>query len=159
MDVEDLSNYAKLREDALVYYSSIDRIYCPAFKGYVVFPSESFNHIVFKTANRERDRQSQVARFKLLTRAVKLVKESTTHQEYEEILKAFVVERYGKKFVEGKRVQYWGIIAIIDNRKIKVIVRQIGEGNMHFWSIIPAWVTNKRDRKLPGMMKGNPEED
>src|SRR3989344_4076740 len=132
MSIEDLSNYVKLREDALTYYSSINKVYCPAFKQHITFPSESFNHIVFKTANRERDRQSQIMRFKLLPRAAKLVKESTTYQEYEETLKGFVAERYGKKFLESKRVQYWGIIAIVESRKVKVIIRQVGEGTMHF---------------------------
>ena len=46
-------------------------------------------------------------------------------------------------------------------RKIKVIVRKIGgNGNMHFWSIIPAWITNKyRDTKFDTTMKCNPDED
>jgi hypothetical protein len=58
-------------------------------------------------------------------------------------------------------VRYWGIIAIIDSRKIKVILRQIGDGGaMHFWSIVPAWTTNKyRDAKFYTTMKGSPDED
>ena len=67
-----------------------------------------------------------------------------------------------KKIIKKTRpVKYWGIIAIIDGRKIKVILRNVGEnGNIHFWSIVPAWVTNRyRDIKLFSTMKGNPEED
>lgn len=58
-------------------------------------------------------------------------------------------------------MRYWGIIAIIEGRKIKVIIRKIGEeGSLHFWSIVPAWVTNKyRDIKLFSTMKGSPEYD
>ena len=57
-------------------------------------------------------------------------------------------------------IKYWGIIAIIDGRKIKVILRKIGDnGQLHFWSIVPAWTTNKyRDAKFVSTMKGNPEE-
>jgi len=38
---------------------------------------------------------------------------------------------------------------------------KIGDnGNMHFWSIVPDWTTNKyRDAKFVSTMKGNPEED
>jgi hypothetical protein len=55
---------------------------------------------------------------------------------------------------------YWGLIAIIDGRKIKVILRRVGNGEIHFWSVIPAWVTNKtRDGKLFKTMKGDPNED
>lgn len=60
-----------------------------------------------------------------------------------------------------KPVRYWGIIAITEGRKIKVILRKIGDnGQLHFWSIVPAWTTNKyRDMKLFSTMKGNPDED
>jgi len=41
-------------------------------------------------------------------------------------------------------VRYWGIIAIIEGRKIKVIIRKIGDnGALHFWSVVPAWTTNR----------------
>ena len=58
-------------------------------------------------------------------------------------------------------VKYWGIIAIISGQKIKVIVRKIGNnGSLHFWSVIPAWTTNKyRDTKFFTTMNGCPEED
>ena len=73
----------------------------------------------------------------------------------------FIVKKYKKKVKERKCVKYWGVIAIIDNQKIKVIIRKIGDnGSLHFWSIIPAWTTNKyRDIKFYTTMKGCPSED
>ena len=125
------------------------------------FNASGFNHIIFKSSRTERERSSQIARFKLLPRAVKLVAVSTTYQEYEEIFKEFEVKSYKKKLRKLKPVKYWGIIAILDGRKIKVILRKIGDnGTLHFWSIVPAWVTNKyRDTKFFSTMKGNPDED
>jgi len=71
-----------------------------------------------------------------------------------------MVKRHKKKIRESKAVQYWGIIAIVDARKIKVIIRKIGDGSFHFWSVIPAWTTNKyRDTKFFTTMKGQPEQD
>ena len=159
--MEDLSNYEKLREDSRKFYSSIKGINCPALNSYVHFNAEGFNHIIFKGSRSEREKSSQVLRFKLLPLAVKLIKLSTTYQEFEETLKEFGVKSYKKIVLKSKSVRYWGIIAIIDGRKIKVIVRKIGdEGKMHFWSVVPAWSTNKyRDIKLFSTMKGNPEED
>lgn len=159
--MEDLSNYEKLREDAQKFYSSISGIISPAFSEYIQFNAEGFNHIVFKGPHSEREKSSQILRFKLLPLAVKLIKLSTTYQEFEETLKEFEVKSYKKRIRKTKPVQYWGIIAIIDGRKIKVIIRKIGEnGKMHFWSIVPAWTTNKfRDIKLFSTMKGNPDED
>ena len=159
--MEDLSNYEKLRGDAQKFYSGIGKIFSPAFNQDVYFNAEGFNHIIFKGARSERERPSQVLRFKLLPLAAKLVKTSTTYQEFEETLKEFEVKSFKKRVKKSKPVQYWGIVAIIDGRKIKVILRKIGEnGIMHFWSIVPAWTTNKyRDIKFYATMKGNPDED
>lgn len=159
--MEDLSNYEKLRDDARKFYISTRPIQSPALGEYVYFTAEGFNHIIFKGSRSERERPSQILRFKLLPKAIKLIELSTTYQEYEETLKEFEVKSYKKKVRKSKPVKYWGIIAIIDGRKVKVILRKIGDnGQLHFWSIVPAWTTNKyRDIKLFSTMKGNPEED
>ena len=159
--MQDLSNYEKLKEDTQKFYNAIGGIFSPALDQKINFPSEGFNHIVFKGSRSEREKSSQVLRFKLLPLAVKLIKISTTHQEFEETLKEFEVKAYKKRIRKTKTVTYWGIIAIIEGRKIKVIIRRIGDnGAVHFWSVVPAWVTNKhRDIKLFSTMKGNPEED
>jgi len=159
--MEDLSNYEKLKGDAINFYHNIGKIKSPVFEQDVYFTAEGFNHIVFTDSRSERERPSQILRFKLLPLAVKLIKISTTHQEFEETLKEFNVKSYKKTIKKIKSVKYWGIIAIIEGRKIKVILRKVGEnGNIHFWSIVPAWVTNKyRDIKLFSTMKGNPEKD
>ena len=159
--MEDLSNYEKLREDALKFYNGVDKIFSPAFDQDVYLNAEGFNHIIFKRARTEREKSSQILRFKLLPLAIKLLKISTTHQEFEETIKEVELKEYKKKIKKTKPVKYWGIIAIIDVRKIKVIIRKIGDnGNMHFWSVVPAWVTNQyRDIRLFTTMKGNPDED
>jgi len=159
--MQDVSNYEKLKEDAQQYYNTIGGIISPALGQKIHFSSEGFNHIVFKRARSEREQPSQMLRFKLLPLAVKLLNLSTTYQEFEETIKEFEVKSWKKKVKKSKPVSYWGIIAIIDGRKIKVIVRKIGDnGTYHFWSVVPAWVTNKyRDIKLLNTMKGNPDED
>ncbi|KKP92058.1 MAG: hypothetical protein UR94_C0006G0017 [Parcubacteria group bacterium GW2011_GWA2_36_10] len=160
--MEDLSNYEKLKADADNYYNGINnKIHSPIFNEYISFNAEGFNHIIYKNSRTERERPSQIMRFKLLPLACKLVQLSTTFQEYEETIKNFNVKRHKKRVSISQSVKYWGIIAIIDSRKIKVILRKIGEnGKIHFWSIVPAWTTNKyRDVKFITTMKGSPEED
>lgn len=159
--MEDLSNYEKLKGDARSFYFSIRKEHSPVFNKEIIFPAESFNHIIFKNARSEREKSSQILRFKLLPLAVKLIEISTTYQEFEETISEFTVKSFKKKVRKTKVVKYWGLIAIINGRKIKVIIRKIGDnGNMHFWSIVPAWTTNKyRDTKLFSTMKGNPECD
>ncbi len=159
--MEDLSNYEKLRDDSQSFYGQVGGVYSPIFNENIHFSSEGFNHIIFKSPRTERERSSQILRFKLLPLAIKLLKDSTTFQEYEKTLKEFEVKGFKKKIKKSLPVKYWGIIAIVDGRKIKVIVRKIGDnGTLHFWSVVPAWVTNKyRDTKFFTTMKGNPDED
>jgi len=158
--MEDVSNYNKLKESAEQYFHSVGKVYCPAFDEAVHFVAEGFNHLVFKSPRSERERPSQILRFKLLPLAKELVELTTTYQEYEETLQERVVKRH--KHIEKRSlpVQYWGLIAILRGRKVKVIIRKIGNGQLHFWSVVPAWVTNKyRDLRFFSTMKGNPEED
>lgn len=159
--MEDLSNYEKLKDDAQSFYNQISKVFSPALNQDIYFNSEGFNHILFKGSRSERERPSQMLRFKLLHLAVKLIKLSTTHQEFEETLKEFEVKSHKKRIHKTKPVRYWGIIAIVNSRKIKVILRQVGDGGaIHFWSIVPAWTTNKyRDAKFYTTMKGSPDED
>jgi hypothetical protein len=158
--MDDVSNYDNLRDDTRTWFQTLKPVHSPALGGAIQFTSEGFEHIIYKRARAERERTSQMMRLKLLPRAVALIELSTTYQEYEESIKRFEVKRHKKRMQESKTVRYWGIIAIIENRKIKVIVRKIGNGQMHFWSIVPAWTTNKyRDTKFISTMKGTPEED
>lgn len=156
----DISNYEKIREDAQQLYNDFADVLCPALGISVSFSSHGFNHLIYRKGRSERDRASQIMRFKLLVRAYELIALTTTFQEYEDSLKEFTVKKHKQKVETSKQVQYWGLIAIIDNRKIKVILRKIGNGNLHFWSVIPAWITNKsRDGRFIKTMKGSPEHD
>lgn len=57
-------------------------------------------------------------------------------------------------------VKYWGFVAIIDDYRIKVIVRQVGRGGKHFWSVIPAWTKlGYREIKLISKSKGSLADD
>lgn len=156
----DVSNYGQVRVETEKYYATMVDIDCPALHSKVSFSSHGFNHLIYRKGRTERDRVSQIMRFRLLKRAHDLIALTTTFQEYESAQKEFSVKTHKEKRVVTKQVQYWGLIAIIDNRKIKVILRKIGNGNLHFWSVIPAWVTNKsRDGKYIRTMKGDPYQD
>ncbi len=158
--MEDLSNYDKLKSDAQSLFSATKPVFSPAVGDQVLFTAEGFNHILFKGSRSEREHPSQVMRFKLLPRAIRLIEHANTFQEFEETIKEFEVKDRKKRVLKSKSVRYWGIIAIFEGRKIKVILRKVGAGQLHFWSIVPAWTTNKhRDARFVTTMKGNPEED
>ena len=161
MGMVDVSNYNKIKEDAANWYHRIGRVAAPVFGSELVhFTSEGFNHLVYKNARTERSKAAQITKFRLLGNSLKLIKTATTFQEYEESIKEFSVQKFRKRVLVPKIVKYWGLIAIMDTWKIKVIVRQVGNGNKHFWSAIPNWTTSQyRDLKYLANMKGNPEED
>jgi len=159
--MEDIPDYEKIKQSDRQFYEQIRKVFCPAFQQEVTFASEGFDHLVHKNDSRERDKGVQIMKFKLLPLAQKLVGLTTTYQEYEEGPQEFRVKKFKKTAMETKVVKYWGIIAILESRKFKVVIRKIGDnGQLHFWSVIPAWVTNYyRDIKLRSTMKGNPTDD
>ncbi len=144
----NLEEYEKEKDKGELYYKTIINVFSPLFNEKVHFNSEGFNHIIYKNKREQRDRGSQILRFKLLVLTKYLIELSTTHQEYEEITD------------KGKPILFWGIIAIINKRKIKVVLKKTGNGQIIFWSVIPAWNTSRyRDIKLFHTMEGNPETD
>lgn len=153
--------YDEVREVAELYYKSLDSVFCPAINDYVSFGmSDGFHHIIHKSKGNIRDQKEQMMRFKLLRRGVSLIELTTTFQEFEESTMSVKVKINKTRTIVQKSIKYWGLIAIINDRKIKVILRKIGNGKIQFWSIIPAWTTSyKRDRKYIRMMKGDPTTD
>ncbi len=153
--------YLELKNRAQILYAEIGKILCPVFNKTVYFTSEGFNHLIFKNPRTPRDQGSQISRFELIHLAKELIAITSTYQEFEEIYTPQTVKRHKRKIQENILIKYWGVIAIIHNRKIKVIIKQKGENsNLIFWSIIPSWSTNKyRDLRFISTMKGNPEQD
>ena len=120
------------REKARLQYFKIKKVKCPAFaKEPVIFNAKGFNHIFYKGARSERDFKDIQTRVRLLDRAVILLKKSGVVQEENE----YRAESKGKI----KEFKFWAFEGVIEDRRIKVVVRQIGEGRKHFWSVIPAW--------------------
>ena len=89
--MDEYSGYETLKQNAQNYYSGVCAISSPAFHESVRFTAEGFNHIIFKSGG-ERDRPSQILRFKLIPLAIKLIGLSTTYQEYEETIKEFIIK-------------------------------------------------------------------
>ena len=114
----------KMRKKARVLYKKIGEIYCPYLKENVAFTSEGFNHLRYRGL-KERHCKVQETRYKLLHLAPEIIIKSGTLQEFE----------------TKNNIKFFGFIAIIRGWKAKVIIRQVGNGKKHFWSIIPNWKT------------------
>ena len=142
-------NLLELKIKTKEWYQKIDSVYSPALGIKINFNAKGFNHITFRNPRNPRNNVDQINRLKILPLAVKLIEKANIYQEYEYIK---------PEVLNLKSIEYWGIIAIIDENKIKVILRRIGGGDIHFWSVIPAYSTSeKRDKSFK--LKGDPDTD
>ena len=125
-------------EKARTVYTQRSELYCPYFGYKIALTSDGFNHLQHKPNRQPRDVTAQIRKLTLLKRALEVIQKTGTLQEYRE-----QIEKVGKKgksgFFKTKKVRYWGFHAISENkqRKIKVIVRQVGDGKIMFWSVMP----------------------
>jgi len=148
-DNEKIEDYANIRNKAKEIYDTFDKVFCPAIGQHIHFTSNGFNHLVYKNAKKERSERVQILRFDLLKKAKFIIENSTTFQEFEEEYEYRRVNRYGKYISVNLLVKYWGFVAIIDRFRVKVVVRQIGNSKVEFYSVIPAWfVKQYRDIKM-----------
>lgn len=57
-----------------------------------------------------------------------------------------------------KDVTFYEFIAVLNNVRVKVIVKEVLGGEKHFWSIIPYWGLDKVNYKRI-LHTGDPEQD
>lgn len=156
-----MRNYNQLKNQTYKKYKAIGKVYCPYLKRKVVFNSHGFRHMIYRNRKNKRDRKTQLMRFQLLPKAVKLLRRTLTIQEIDTYKTRIGVKEHGVRRHKSKLVQYYGFIAIIDGWKIKVIVKKIGHGKPFFWSVIPNWITSKKRDKGKRYVNytGNLDED
>ena len=153
--------YKKARDKAYKEYKSINKIFCPYLNGDVSFTSDGFRHIIYRSNKKKRHPNTQMLRFNLLNKAVRMIQNTHILQEYESREIEMIVENHNIKVSKIIKTEYYGFIGILDGWKIKVIVMKKGNGNPVFWSVIPNWVTSKKrdTQKRYLNFSGNMQED
>lgn len=119
---------------------------CPAFPHEkIIFNAKGINHLIYK-GNRSRREQSRIqTNIRLLPNVITVLKVMPLPQEETSYQRGNVLYKF------------WTFEAVVENRRIKVIVRQVGRGRKHFWSVIPAW---RKDRfGILNAKKRNMKED
>ncbi len=97
-------------------------------------------------------------RFKLIALAPEVLKSSHTLQGMLETKKFERVRVHGRTDVVLKSVNYYEFIAVIKRNRVRVVVKQIDNGEKFFWSLIPFWGMNE-DTMSRILHEGVPEED
>lgn len=147
-------DFVKSRGEEL--YKSFAPVKCPYFNALIYFNAYGLEHLKFKERRVERLPQDQYMRFKLLYLAPLILKRSGTVQGISR-RQGFESVRCNNKsaFVAVNRV-YYEFIAIVDEVRVRLIVKRINDGELYFWSIIPYWKGSEGVRQL-GF--GEPEHD
>jgi|SRR3989338_4612259 len=141
----DFEKFQNLKEKTHKLFLQNPLIRCPFFGIDITLNSDGFHHLQF-SARKERTKEEQILKFSLVPLALQVIRKSGTHQEYRKTLE-IVGERKHDGFSPSKKVQYWAFVAIMGENpiKIRVILRQIGDGKIIFWSVMPAMKLSRNE--------------
>ena len=157
--MKNIKNYQNIKNNTENYYKKIGKTFCPALESVVYFNSEGFNHLLYKNKS-VRPQKEQTIKFKLLPIGKEIIEKSHLCQEYDEGLVEIVRKKFKKKVKIKSLAKYWGFVGIVKNCRVKIIIRQVGNSNKHFWSVIPGWGHNHyRNTKFIKNYKGDLFED
>jgi len=155
----DFKKFNKLKKESINFYNSLEKVKCPYFSDDISFNSKGMRHLKFKSWNKSRSVKDQYMRFKLLKYAPEIIKKSNTLQEVcqkKNFERIKTNTRWEDKAIE---VNYYGFVAIMDEIRIKVIIKEIIGGEKYFWSIIPCWKQDKTILNKKILHEGNLEKD
>lgn len=152
--------FKEIKKESIIFYNELKQVKCPYFQNEnVSFNSKGMKHLKFKSWNKTRSVKDQYMRFKLLKYAPEIIKKSHTLQELCE-RKSFeriqTNSRWEQKVVD---VTYYGFVAILNDIRIKVIIKETKGGEKYFWSIIPCWKQDKAILNKKILHVGDLEKD
>lgn len=142
-NLKNEEDFLKVKEEAEKFYHSIKEIRNPYFGENIVFNAKGLRHLKFKSDQKARTQEEQYIRLKLLKLAPEVLKKSHTIQGIWET-KKFEEQKVNKRWEKIlKGVIFYEFVAILENLRVKVIVKEIHGGIKYFWSIIPFWNIDK----------------
>jgi len=155
---KDEEDFQKIKNEAEEFYKTISEVNCPYFKEKIAFNIKGLKHLKFKSDRQARPKKDQYSRLKLIQLAPEVLKQSHTLQGIWQV-KRFEVQKTNSRWEHiMKDVIYYEFIAITNNVRIKVIIKEILGGEKHFWSVIPFWGIDKATGKRI-LHSGNLEND
>ena len=142
MTVEEVK-FKRVVKKGEILYQELGSIHCPYFDDLVYFNSHGLEHLKFKRRNKTRSLRDKSMRFKLLPLVPQILKLSRTVQGVWETKHFERVRVHSRTDTILKNVTFYEFIAVLDDRRIKVIIKQVENGQRFFWSIIPFWGVDK----------------
>ena len=131
------ADYLVKKDAACELYNTQAVIHSPFFDGDIVLGPEGFRHLQVSPKG-ERSKEEQVRRFELLPTGFQILKTATMLQVYRKRPAKLHPQGETCALKERKMVQWWCFTALFLNRalNVKVVVRKVGDGKLHFWSVM-----------------------
>jgi hypothetical protein len=121
-------------------YKQVISVACPYFNEPVAFNHKGWGHLMYKNYNYPRPITDQYARLKLLKLAPQVVEKSHTLQGIRKTKEFRRIKTDGTKNKWIKvcnLINFYEFIAILEDVRLKVVVKEdLGMGK-YFWSVIP----------------------
>jgi len=150
--MDNVEQFQRVKQEAENYYKTVNAVFCPYLKSKINFNAKGLDHIKMKSWNKSRLVSDQYLRLKFLKLVQEVLKNSGTLQEFHETKNFKRIKDTGRWQSIMKPVVYYGFVAILNNVKIKIIVKRVEGGQPYFWSVIPFWKT-QRDEIFQKMKK------
>lgn len=152
-------DFDRIKDSAEKFYRTIGEIKCPYFnKESIAFNVKGIKHLKFKSDMQARLRHDQYTRLKLLHFAPEVLKRSHTVQGIWKTKKFEELKTQSQWKHIIKDVVFYEFVAVLENVRVKVIVKEVLGGQKYFWSIIPFWHIDKEASKRI-LHSGDPEND
>ena len=126
----DLGKLERVKKSSEEEYKKTGSIFCPYLKKNVAFNARGLEHIKFKGRNKARSKEDQYVRLRCLPLAEKIIALSHTLQGFQERNELVNVKR-NKWTHEMQSVAYYEFIAVIQDVRVRVIIKQIKGGDPH----------------------------
>lgn len=130
-----MRDYQSLQYNIEKDYRTWSSVYCPYLQEHVYFNIKGLRHIKFKSWRKARLLEDRRVRLRYLHLAPTIVRKSHTLQEY-------------KTSTNTPATLYYAFVAILENVRLKIIVKQEPGKKPYFWSIIPFWKTMKDNENM-----------
>ena len=151
------AEFDQVLQQARALYAAIGPVHCPYFQGPVQFNAQGLEHLRRKTWNRGRERSDQFMRLRHIVRAPEILSLSRTVQGVQAAHEWERRRRHGRWERLLISVQYFEFVAVVKERRFKVIVKQLPGGERVFWSLIPFWRQTGDGKRM--LHDGNPAVD
>ncbi|OGZ97731.1 MAG: hypothetical protein A3J10_00680 [Candidatus Sungbacteria bacterium RIFCSPLOWO2_02_FULL_54_10] len=135
----DIENFDEVTTKGGDLYKKFSPVRCPYFGGDVYFNASGLEHLKFKRPRYARSRRDQYMRFKVLFLVPEVLCLSHTVQGVWETKHFERVRIHSRTDIILKHVTYYEFIAVIRRVRIKIVIKQIEDGQRFFLEHYPFW--------------------